>query len=115
MCDEGGFKGWKGKWKRNASSDLSFIIAGNRFFICNSFSCIGFSLGEEWENGCRWRQIGRRRGRPPKQADTLDVEATVHRHDRAQEDGDAFWLSGEGGKIGLKQQSINCACGAVVA
>ena len=61
-------------------------------------SCIGFRLGEEWENGCRWRWVGRgrgrRRGRPP----TFNVEETVHRHDRAQEDGDAFWLLGEGGK-----------------
>ena len=27
----------------------------------------------------------------------LDVEATVHRHNKAQEDGDTFWLSDEGG------------------
>ena len=26
MCGEGGFKGWKGKWKNNASlSDLTFV------------------------------------------------------------------------------------------
>ena len=41
------------------------------------------------------RRIGG--GRPPKQADSLDVEATVHRHNKAQEDGDTFWLSDEGG------------------
>ena len=42
------------------------------------------------------RQIGR--GSPPKHADMLDVEATVHRHNKAQEDGDAFWLSDKGGR-----------------
>jgi len=58
------------------------------------------------------RPIGR--GRPPKQADMLDVEATVHRHNKAQEDSDAYWFSDEGGE-GLKQQSTNCACGAAFA
>ena len=59
--------------------------------------CIGLSLGDEWENGCRWRWVGRGRGRQRGRPPTFDVEATVHRHDRAQEDGNAFWLSGEGG------------------
>ena len=28
MCDEGGFEGWNGKWKNNASlSDLSFVFS----------------------------------------------------------------------------------------
>ena len=54
------------------------------------------------------------RGRPPKQADTLDVEATVHRHNKAQEDGNAFWLSDKGREV-LKQQSTNRACGAAFA
>jgi hypothetical protein len=27
----------------------------------------------------------------------LDVDATVHRHIKVQEDGDAFWLSDKGG------------------
>ena len=58
----------------------------------------------------RW--IGR--GRPPEQADTLDVEATVHCHNKAQEDGDAFWLSDKGWE-GFKQQSTNRACGAAFA
>ena len=91
MCDEGGL--WDGKVSGRTLSDLSFdIIPGNRFFVCNSFSCIGFSFGEEWENSCRRRRIGRGRGkrRPLKQADTLGVEATVHCHNTAQEEGDAF-------------------------
>jgi hypothetical protein len=46
----------------------------------------------------------------------LNVEAMVHYHNKAQEDGDAFWLLGKGGnKESLKQQSTNCACGAAVA
>ena len=83
-------------------SDLSFvIIPGNPFFICNPISCIGFSLGEEWENGCRWRQIGKGRGRPskPNQANMLDVEAAVHSYNKVQEDGDVFWLLDKGGEI----------------
>ena len=35
MCDEGGFKGWKGKWKNTALlSDLTFVL---------SFQMIDFS------------------------------------------------------------------------
>ena len=61
MCDEGGL--WDGKVSGRTLSDLSFdIIPGNCFFVCNLFYFIGFSFGEEWENGCRWRWIGRGRG-----------------------------------------------------
>jgi hypothetical protein len=47
------------------------------------------------------------RGRPPKQANTLDVEAMVHSHNKAQEDGNAFWLSDEGGGL---ETTINQLC-----
>jgi hypothetical protein len=47
------------------------------------------------------------RGRPPEQANTLDVEETVHRHNKAQEDGNAFWLSDKG--VGL-ETTINQLC-----
>ena len=26
MCDEGGFEGWKGRWKNKASCDLSVLL-----------------------------------------------------------------------------------------
>ena len=46
----------------------------------------------------------------------LGVEATAHPQNKVQEDNDAFWLPGKGGKEeSLKQQSTNRACGAAVA
>ena len=41
MCDEGGFDGWKGKWKKSASSfDLSFVLS----ILVVLFSCATWSL-----------------------------------------------------------------------
>ncbi len=41
MCDEGGFKGWIGKWKNSASMfDLSFVLS-NPVLV---FSCATWSL-----------------------------------------------------------------------
>ena len=42
MCGEGGFEGWKGKWKNNASlSDLTFVSFR---IIVFSYAIFSFAL-----------------------------------------------------------------------
>ncbi len=41
MCDEGGFKGWKGKWKNRALFDLSVVLPIMVIVFCMPLSLVG--------------------------------------------------------------------------